>query len=146
MLIWTCINLQPKMNIWLYTNIVEYSLQGNKQEFRKHINIMCVCVYNWINILCHADNDIYLSISPFSTTSVPVTLHFSAVLVLPAGRTTNATAPGIVPHRRTEEELLDLQRWAVLADAEINGQKQMGFTGVEISLLILGCPWKSVTS
>lgn len=32
------------MNIWLYTNIVEDSLQENKQEFRKHINIVCVCV------------------------------------------------------------------------------------------------------
>ena len=72
---------------------------------------MCIYIYA-INILCHADNDIFLAITPFSTTFVPVTLHFSAVLVLPAGQTTNATATGIVPHCRTEEELLDLQRRA----------------------------------
>ena len=116
----------------MYTNIVEYSLQENKHNVGSISTCANVYILNQ-HMSCHAANNIFLAISPFSTTFVPVTLHFSAVLVLPTGRTTNATAPGIVPHRRTEEELLDLQRRAVLADGEI-------------SLLILGCPWKIVTS
>lgn len=44
---WTCINLQPNMNIWyiwLYTNIVEYSLQKNNNNLWS----ISTCAYVYI--------------------------------------------------------------------------------------------------